>query len=80
MCLIYKEWMATIDLVTDKLIIPLDGLKFSNSPRQIDNTKYTTLATGTIMLDGIFHNYFKDSSFEDVICENCSAVSSEAIK
>ena len=58
----------------------IDRLKSSNSPRQIDHPKYTTLAMSTITLDGTFQNYFKDSFIEDVICEKCSSVRSEVIK
>ena len=56
------------------------GLNISNSARQIDHPKYTTLEKDTIVLDDIFHNYSKESLFEDVICENCSSVISETIK
>ena len=58
----------------------LDGLHTSNSPRQIDHPKCTILEKDTIVLDDIFHNYSKESLFEDVICENCSSGSSEPIK
>ena len=71
------KWKTPIELVFDKLIISLDGINISNSPRQIDYPKYTTLATDTIALNDTFQNYFKESFFGDVICENCCSVSSE---
>ena len=58
----------------------IDGLHTSNSPRQIDNPKCTILAKNNIVLDDIFQNYFKESLFEDIICEDCSSGSSESIK
>ena len=58
----------------------LDGLYSSKSLRQIDHPKYTKLGTYTITLDDIFQYYFKESFFEDVICETCSLFSSEAGK
>ena len=57
----------------------LDGLHTPNSPRKIDYPKCTILANGTIVLDVIFQNYFKESLFEDVVRENCSSGSSESI-
>ena len=57
----------------------IDGINIPNSPRKIDHPRYTTLATDTITLDEIFKNYFKESFFEDIICENCSLVLSETI-
>ena len=71
------KWKTPIELVFDKLIISLDGINSSNSPRQTDYPKYTTLATDTIALNDTFQNYFKESFFGDVICENCCSVSSE---
>ena len=56
-----KKWKTPIGLVTNKLIIYLNGLNISNLPRQIDNPKYTALATVTITLDDMFRHYFKDS-------------------
>ena len=61
-----------MELVYDKLVMFLDGLNSSNSPSKIYHPKYTKLATNTIILDDIFQNYFKESLFEDIICENCS--------
>ena len=58
----------------------LDGSNIPNSSIQIYYPKYTTLATDTIALHDIFHNYLQDSFFEYVICETCSSVSSEMRK
>ena len=76
MCEVCKKEKTLIESVTDKLIISLYGLNISNSPRQIDHPEYTTLEMSTITMDDTFHNYFKDSFIEDVICENCSSVES----
>ena len=69
-----------VELVSDKLIMSLDGLHTSNSPKKIDHTKCTILANDTVVFDVIFHNYFQESLLEDVICGNCSSGSSESIK
>ena len=69
-----------VGLVSDKLILSLDGLHNSNFPRQIDHPKCTILAKETIVLDVIFQNYFQESLFEDVICKNCSSGIYESIK
>ena len=58
----------------------LDGLQTSNLPRKMDHTKCAILANDPLVLDFIFHNYFQDSLFEDVICENFSSGGSESIK
>ena len=79
MCELCKKEKTQIRSVTDKLIISIDGLKISNSPRKIDHPKYTALEMSTIILGDIFQNYFKDSFIEYVICENCSYVISEVI-
>ena len=50
-----------------------DGLCTSISPRKIDHPKCTILAHNTIVLDVIFQYYFKESFFEDVICEKFSS-------
>ena len=39
MCHIFRKWKTPNELVTDKLIMSLDGLNSSNPPRQIDNPK-----------------------------------------
>ena len=51
---------TTVELVTDKLIISLDGLHTSNSPGQIDHPKCTILAKDTVILGVIFQNYFPE--------------------
>ena len=56
-----------IELVSDGLITYFDELHISNSHRQFDHPKYTTLANNTIFLNHIFQNYFKESLFEDFI-------------
>ena len=69
-----------VEAVSDKLIMFLEGLPTSNTSRQIDHPKYTSIKNGTVVLDQIFHNYFNDSLLHDVICENCSSLGSESIK
>ena len=48
--------------------------------RKIDYPKCTTLTKGTVVLDEILHNYFKDLLLHDVICENCSSDGFKSIK
>ena len=69
-----------VEVVSDKLIKFLEGLPTSNSSRKIDHTKYTSLKKGTVVLDQMLQNYFKDSLLHNVICENCSSDGSESIK
>ena len=59
---------TTVELVSDKLIMSLDELHNSNSPRQIDHLKCTILENDTVVLDVIFQDYFQESLLEDVIC------------
>ena len=66
-------------VVSDKLIMFLEGLPTSNKSRQIDHPKYTSIKKGTVVLDQILHNYFKYSLLHDVICDNCSSLGSESI-
>ena len=68
-----------VELVIDKLIMSLNGLHTSNSPRQIDHPKCTILENEIVVLDVKIKNYFKDSLLEDVICENFPSGSSESI-
>ena len=75
MCHICNECKTPFELVSDKLVMSLDGLKISILSSKIYHLKYTTLATGTIVLDDISNNYSEDSIFEDVIYENYSAIS-----
>ena len=72
MCQICYKCKIPMELVYDKLVMFLNGLNSSNSPSKNYHPKYTKLATNTIILDDIFQNYFKESLFEDIICENCS--------
>ena len=69
-----------VKVISYKLIMFTEGLPTSNSPRQIDHPKCTTLTKGTVVLDEMLQNYFKDSLLHDVICENCSSGGSESIK
>ena len=68
-----------VKVVSDKLIMFLEGLPTSNSSKQIDHPKYTSLKKGTFFLDQILQNYFNDSLLHDVICEKVSSNGSESI-
>ena len=68
------------EVISDKLIMILEGLPTSDSSRKIDHPKYTSLTNDTVVLDVMLHNYFKDSFLDDVICENCSSGGPESIK
>ena len=74
------KFKAPAGLISDKLIMILQGLPTSKLTRQIDHHKCTTLTKVTVVLDVMLQNYFKDSLFDDVICENCSSGGSESIK
>ena len=77
-----QKWSRSktpVEVVSDKLIMFLEGLPTSNSSKQIDHPKYTSLKKGTVVLDQILQNYFNDSLLH-VICENCSSHGSESIK
>ena len=50
------KFRTPVELVTDKLIMSLDGLHTSNFPRQIYHLKCTILANDSVVLDVIFHN------------------------
>ena len=69
-----------VQLIPDKLIMSLEELPTSNSPRQIYHPKLTILTKDTIVLDVILHKYFKNLFLDEVICENCSSSGSESIK
>ena len=69
-----------VEVSSDKLIMFIEGLPTSNSSREIDHQKCTTLTKGTVVLDVMLQNYFKDSLINNVICENCSSGGSESIK
>ena len=63
-CHICSKRKTPIELVSNILIMSLDGFHTSNSP----------------VWDEIFQNYFKESLFEDVICEYFSSGISKTIK
>ena len=69
-----------VEVVSDKLIMFLEELPTSNSSRQIDHQKYTSIKKGAVVLGLILQNYFNDSLLHDVICENCSSHGSESKK
>ena len=69
-----------VEVISDKLIMFLEGLTTSNYPRQIDYPKCTIFTKDTIVLDVILQKYFKDSFLDSIICENCSSGGSESIK
>ena len=48
------------EVISDKLIMIIEGLPTSDSPRQIDHQKCTTLTKDTVVLDVMLQNYFKD--------------------
>ena len=79
-CQICSWLKTTVEVVSDKLTMFLEGLPTSNESRQIYHTKYTSIKKGTVVLDQIFQNYFNDSLLHDVICENCSSLGSDSIK
>ena len=64
-----SELKTPVELVTDKLIMYLDGLHTLNSPRKMDHPKCTILANDTVVLNVTFQNYFQVSLLEDVICD-----------
>ena len=55
------------EVISDKLIMFLEGLPTSDSPNQIDQPKCTTLTKETVVLDVMLQNCFKDSFLDDVI-------------
>ena len=69
-----------VEVISDKLIMFIEGLPTSNLPRQNNHPKCTILTKDTVVLDVILQKYFKDSFLDDVICENCSSGGSESIK
>ena len=79
-CQIFFKLKIPVELISDKLIMSLDGLPTSNLPRQIDHPKCAILKKDTVVLDVILQKYFKDSFLDDVICEHCSSGGSESIK
>ena len=79
-CHICSKLKKPVELVTDNLIMSLDGLHTFNLPTHIDNKKCTILEKDTVVLDVIFQNYFQEPLLKDVICEIFSSGSSESIK
>ena len=71
---------APVEIISDKLVMYLEGLPTSNSPRQMDIPKCTILTKDTVVLDVKLHKYFKVSFLDDVICEKFSSGGSESIK
>ena len=69
-----------VEVVSDKLIMFLEGIPTSNEYRPIDHTKYTSIKNVAVVLDEIFQNYFIDSLLHDVICDNCSSLGSKSVK
>ena len=79
-CHRWSKLKTPVELVSDKLIMYLDGLHTSNLTRQIYHPKCKILAKDTVILDVIFQNYSQELLLENVICKNCSPGSSESIK
>ena len=69
-----------VEVISDKLIMFHEGLPTSNSSRQIDHPKCTTLTKVTVVLNVMLQNYFKDLLLDDVICAIFSSGSSESTK
>ena len=69
-----------VKLISDKLIMFIEGLPNSNLLRKTDHPKCTILTKYTVVLDVMLQKYFKDSSLDNVICENCWSGGSESIK
>ena len=69
-----------VELISDKLIMSLEGLPTSNLPSKIDHPKCTILTKNTVALDVILQKYFKDSFLDDVICDFFSSGGSESMK
>ena len=68
------------EVISDKLIMILEGLPISDLPRQNFHPKNTILTKETVVLCVMLQNYFKDTFLNDVICENCSSGGSESMK
>ena len=69
-----------VEVISDKLIMILEGLPTSDSPRKIDHLRCTALTEDNVVLDVMLQNYFKDSFLDDVTCEKCSSGVSKSIK
>ena len=57
-----------VELISDKLIMSLEGLPTSDLPRKIDHPKCTILIKDTVVLGVILDKYFKDLFLYSVIC------------
>ena len=62
-CQKYYNLNAPVELISDQLIIFLEGLPTSNLPKQTDHTKCATMIKGTVILDVMLHNYFQGFIF-----------------
>ena len=58
-----------VELISDKLIMTLEGLSTSNSPRTVYHPRCTILTKYAVVLDFILQKYFNDSFLDDLICE-----------
>ena len=63
-----------LEVVSDKLIMFLEGIPTSNEYRPIYHPNFTAIKKGTVILDEIFQKYFDDSLLHDVLCDNCSSL------
>ena len=59
-CQRLSKFKPPAEVISDKMIIILEGLPTSNWTRQIDHPKFTTPTKGTVVLDVMLQNYFKD--------------------
>ena len=59
-CQKFSKLKTPVELITDKLIMFLEGLTTSNLPRQIYHPKYTILTKEIVVLDVILQKYSKD--------------------
>ena len=50
-CRICSRLKTPVEVVSDKLIMFLEGIPTSNEYRPIDHTKYTSIKKGTVVLD-----------------------------
>ena len=66
-CQICYRLKTPVEIVSDKLIMFLEGLPTSNEYRKIEHTKYTSIRKVTVVLDQIIQNYFNDSLLHDVM-------------
>ena len=62
------------------MIMVLEGIPTSDEYRPIHHPKFIAIKKDTVVLDEIFQKYFNDSLLHDVLCDNCSSLSSKSIK